>query len=335
MNPGAHIPTATAPDTTPRHSIAVVARRTGLSQLVLRAWERRYGVVLPGRTETGRRRYSELDIERLSLLRVLTAADHRIGEVANQPLVELRALVEALGPGAMPAAGRSAGEERPDRTGRPLPERAVLSPDMLLEQALVAVAALDASGLENVLSQATLHLSRPVLRQELLAPLLTRVGELWRQGTLRIAHEHMASTIVHSFLAAANASQVPDSGAPLLVVATPLRNRHELGALMAASLGLEAGWAVLYLGADLPAEEIAAAAAQRQARAVFVSLIYPAGDAVVAGQLETLRRLLAPEVGLLVGGAAASSYAETLAAIDGRLIAKSADFAQALNEILN
>jgi hypothetical protein len=87
---------AAGPETLPRHSIAVVSRRTGLSQLVLRAWERRYHVVEPGRTESGRRRYSDLDIVRLGLLRRLTAADHRIGDVANLPLVELRELAEGL-----------------------------------------------------------------------------------------------------------------------------------------------------------------------------------------------------------------------------------------------
>ena len=316
------------PDASPRHSIAVVARRTGLSQLVLRAWERRYGVVLPGRTGTGRRRYSDLDIERLLLLRVLTGADHRIGEVANLPLAELRALVADLGPGVVPAPAR------PARVGGSAPPLEIVTADMLLGEALAAVAELDAAALENVLSQATLHLSRPALRQELLVPLLSQVGELWRDGSLRIAHEHMASSIVHSFLAAANASQAPAFDAPLLIVATPLRNRHELGALLAASLGLELGWSVLYLGAELPAEEIAAAAAQRRARAVFVSLVYPAADAIVATQLETLRRLMGPEVGLLAGGASASSYAGTLQGIDGRLATEPAEFAAALADIL-
>jgi len=320
---------AAQPDAAPRHSIAVVARRTGLTQLVLRAWERRYGVVLPGRTDTGRRRYSDLDIERLTLLRVLTAADHRIGEVANLPLVELRALVADLGPGSMPAP------VRPARVGGSAPPADIVTADMLLDQALAAVAALDSGALENVLAQATLHLSRPALRQDLLVPLLNQVGDLWRDGSLRIAHEHMASAIVHSFLAAANASQAPAFDAPLLIVATPLRNRHELGALLTASLGLELGWSVLYLGAELPAEEIAAAVAQRQARAVFLSLVYPAVDAVVAAQLETLRRLMGPEVGLLAGGASAASYAGTLQGIDGRLAVTTSEFAAALAEILN
>ena len=320
MTPGA----ATHPETEPRHSIAVVARRTGLSQLVLRAWERRYQAVVPGRTETGRRRYSDLDIERLTLLQALTAADHRIGDVAGLPLGDLRKLASELP------------SPRPARVGAsPVKDPSAPGAEALLAQALAAVAALDAAGLEDVLVRAAMHLSRPVLRQELIQPLLEQVGDLWRQGGLRIAHEHMASTIVHAFLASANANQAPAPGSPVLVVAAPLRNRHELGALLAASLALDLGWDVLYLGTDLPAEEIAAAVGQRQARAVFLSLIYPVGDPVVASQLELLRRLLGPGVGLLAGGAAAASYAEAIEQAGVFLATAPETFERALTSIIN
>ncbi len=307
--------TALQPDQRPRHSIAVVSRRTGLSQLVLRAWERRYGVVDPGRTDSGRRRYSDLDVERLTLLGRLTAADHRIGDIANLPLAELRQLVSEL-PG--PAVTAPA----------PAPQAADAS--ALLEQAMRAVAALDAAALEGVLARASMVLGRAALRQELIQPLLEGIGQRWREGSLRIAHEHMATTVVHAFLAASNAAQVPEPGAPLLVVAAPARNRHELGALMAASQGRDLGWEVLYLGVDLPAEEIAAAAHQRGARAVFLSLIYPPADPVVAAQIEQLRRLLGPGVSLLAGGGAAQTYAATLAPAGAAIIATPAEFGAAL-----
>lgn len=307
--------TALQPDQRPRHSIAVVSRRTGLSQLVLRAWERRYGVVVPGRTDSGRRRYSDLDVERLTLLGRLTAADHRIGDIANLPLAELRQLVSEL-PG--PAVTAPA----------PAPQAADAS--ALLEQAMRAVAALDAAALEGVLARASMILGRAALRQELIQPLLEGIGQRWREGSLRIAHEHMATTVVHAFLAASNAAQVPEPGAPLLVVAAPARNRHELGALMAASQGRDLGWEVLYLGVDLPAEEIAAAAHQRGARAVFLSLIYPPADPVVAAQIEQLRRLLGPGVSLLAGGGAAQTYAATLAPAGAAIIATPAEFGAAL-----
>lgn len=307
--------TALQPDQRPRHSIAVVSRRTGLSQLVLRAWERRYGVVDPGRTDSGRRRYSDLDVERLTLLGRLTAADHRIGDIANLPLAELRQLVSEL-PG--PAVTAPA----------PAPQAADAS--ALLEHAMRAVAALDAAALEGVLARASMILGRAALRQELIQPLLEGIGQRWREGSLRIAHEHMATTVVHAFLAASNAAQVPEPGAPLLVVAAPARNRHELGALMAASQGRDLGWEVLYLGVDLPAEEIAAAAHQRGARAVFLSLIYPPADPVVAAQIEQLRRLLGSGVSLLAGGGAAQTYAATLAPAGAAIIATPAEFGAAL-----
>lgn len=316
----------TAPDTAPRHSIAVVSRRTGLNQLLLRAWERRYGAVAPGRTDTGRRLYSDLDIERLLLMRRLTAADHRIGDIGNLPLEDLRALAAEL-----PPASSSAIHVVPTATTAAGAKTAAA----LLEEALAAVSALQPGALENVLERATVHLSRPALRQELILPLLQRVGELWRDGSFRIAHEHMASAIVHTFLATANASQVPATGSPLLVVAAPLRNRHELGAMLAASLGLDLGWEVLYLGADMPAEEIALAVEVRGARAVFLSLVYPPADAVVAGQIELLRRLVGPQVGILAGGGSAPSYETTLDVIGASLAMAPEDFAGALNDLLN
>ena len=61
-----------------RHPIAVVAQRTGLSQDVLRVWERRYGAVTPSRSSSGLRVYSDADIERLILLRSATRAGRRI-----------------------------------------------------------------------------------------------------------------------------------------------------------------------------------------------------------------------------------------------------------------
>ena len=86
--------------------IGVVARRTGLSKDVLRVWESRYGVVHPSRSESGRRLYSEADVERLGLLRAATASGWSIGEVAHRSDEELRELTK---PVAMPRIGPEAG----------------------------------------------------------------------------------------------------------------------------------------------------------------------------------------------------------------------------------
>jgi DNA-binding transcriptional MerR regulator len=69
-----------------RHPMRVVARRTGLSAYVLRAWERRDVVVRPSRSENGHRLYSNLDIERLRLLYRAAAAGRAIGPIAELPI---------------------------------------------------------------------------------------------------------------------------------------------------------------------------------------------------------------------------------------------------------
>ncbi len=175
-----------------RHSIAVVSRRTGVTQLVLRAWERRYGAVLPARTPTGRRLYTDRDVEKIALLRQLTAVGHRIGEIANLGISELRSLV-AEDPGAAAVAAPA-----PSLPG---------TADEYLATALEAVTRLDTQGLNQVLEKALLDLSKPMLRNRLIVPLLGEIGDRWSDGRLRISHEHMASSIVATFLAGMNARQ--------------------------------------------------------------------------------------------------------------------------------
>ena len=75
------------------HPIRVVARRTGLTPHVIRAWEKRYGAVTPHRTETNRRLYSQEDVERLTLLRRSTLLGRSIGQIAKMSTEELRRLV--------------------------------------------------------------------------------------------------------------------------------------------------------------------------------------------------------------------------------------------------
>src|SRR5512132_1147185 len=82
------------PADTPRHPIAVVAERTGLSQDVLRVWERRYGVVTPTRGPGGQRLYTDADVERLALLNAATRAGRGIGQVAGLTTDAIASLVD-------------------------------------------------------------------------------------------------------------------------------------------------------------------------------------------------------------------------------------------------
>jgi DNA-binding transcriptional MerR regulator/methylmalonyl-CoA mutase cobalamin-binding subunit len=307
----------------PRHPIGVVARRTGLKPDLIRAWERRYGAVEPGRTETRRRFYSDADVERLLLLRRVVSTGRGISQVAGLSNEELEALIESEPPPSghrQPASPLGNGD---------LDELA----ETCLARCLAAAQRLDVRDLEIQLDRASVELSRTRLIEKLLAPLMQRIGDLWHQGTLRPIHEHMASSAVRSFLGSMNGTCTSDSSAPHVVVTTPARQHHELGALLAAATAAGEGWQVTYLGPELPPEEIAAAALQKGARAVALSITYPPDDPLLVDELRRLRRLLDSRTTLIAGGRSSQAYAQVLQEIGALRIEDLADFRRELQAL--
>lgn len=278
------------------HPIQVVARRTGLSADVIRAWERRYQAVEPQRSTTDRRLYSDEDVARLTLLRRVTQAGRRISDVARLPLPTLQQLV------VEEAAIESVAEPALDSEGD----------DRHLTACLQAVQRLDAVALEASLATAARTLSMPRLLTGLVGGLLERVGQRWRLGLLRPCHEHLATTQLRLFLGGLlSTANMADSG-PSLLVATPTGQRHELGALMVAVTAAQSGWRPLYLGPDLPSDDIAFAATALDLSAVALSLTYPADDPRLPVALRRLRQQLPTTSVLLVGGAAMAGYQRVL-----------------------
>ncbi len=289
--------------TTLRHPIGVVARRTGLKQDLIRAWERRYGAVAPGRTDTRRRFYSDADVARLQLLKRVVDTGRAIGQVANLSSEELESLLAA--------------EPGPAITHPSVPERSGASgngdvADVYLDLCLAAARRLDVAELELHLHRASVDLSRTGLLERLLVPLLHRIGDLWHQGELRPTHEHLASAVVRSFLGGMYHAYDTPATAPQLLATTPPRQRHELGALMVAAVATGEGWRATYLGPDLPPEEIAAAAREKGVKVVALSLVYPPDDPRLGDDLRRLRRLLPASTSLVVGGRASQAYAGIL-----------------------
>jgi methanogenic corrinoid protein MtbC1 len=202
-----------------------------------------------------------------------------------------------------------------------------------LEECLEAVQRLDASGFESALARAAIDLPTPALVERVLIPLLKEVGQRWQDGSLRVAHEHMVTGLVRSFLGTQWNGAVTDDSAPEIIVATPAGQRHELGALMASTTAAADGWRVTYLGPDLPAEEIAAAALRREARVVALSIVYPADDPLLAREMKTLRSRLGDGVEIVVGGASSSAYRATFREIGARLIPDLASLREELQSL--
>lgn len=288
------------------YPIQMVARLTGLSVHVIRIWEQRYEAVQPKRTKGKRRMYSEREVDRLKLLRDATRTGHSIGQIARLPTPKLRELAKT-----------SKGREVPEGT-------AVAHAEALIQEALSTIRTLDASAFEEVLRRANLGLGAHAVVRTVIAPLTQAIGVLWQEGKLRPVHEHFATAIIRNFLTNLTRPFGGTGAGSALVVATPAGQLHELGALLVRAAAATLGWRVTYLGASLPAAEIAAAALQQNARAVALSIVYPENDPSLAGELRELRACLPGTVAIIAGGRAAVGYQEILKSI-GALLAESLD----------
>ena len=286
-----------------KYGIKTVAIQTGLTQFVIRAWEKRYDVVTPLRTETNRRLYSDADIDRLMLLRLATEAGHSIGRIVKLPIQELQELIGIDNTTAQPSAVAK------EDTSQEASLRSYIA------SCIAAIKQFQVQALESILFKASIAFSQPVFLEKLIAPLMQEIGNRWRAGTLRIAHEHLAMAVVRTLLG--NICQRFDTSAsmPNLVVATPRGQFHEIGALIAGTVAASEGWRVTYLGPNLPAEEIAGCAAHNAVKAIGLSIIYPTDDPYLANELQKLRRGIQEHVALFVGGAGAIAYDSTIRSI--------------------
>lgn len=299
-------------DAVPRHPVRFVSERTGLSPHVLRVWERRYGAVHPVRSEGGQRLYSDADVTRLQLLRRTVEGGHNISqlvELANEALTEMIASDQRH---------RSKAEQIPS----PLADVASEEQAKILANCLAAAESMDARALENELRGANMLLTLPVLTDEIVSPLLTEMGRMWKEGRLGPAQEHIASAVIRRVLDGIVRSFEPRDGAPSIVVGTPAGQEHELGALLVAVAAGSVGWRVTYLGADLPATEILRAAEFASARVIALSVLYPRGDSRLRKDLVQLVEILPPGMHLLIGGSSASDYARHLQSPDVKVMEK-------------
>ena len=172
--------------TQPQHPIRVVALRTGLTADLIRAWEKRYQVVTPGRTDTARRLYSDSDVERLRLLKQATDLGRRISDIAELDTLDLIGLIKT------------------DRDEASVPVRLNSSESsdlaIIRHQIMDAVRAHDPQAIDALLHKASLENTVPVLMEEIVAPVLHQIGESTRDGSLRIAQEHVATAQIRTFL---------------------------------------------------------------------------------------------------------------------------------------
>jgi len=206
-----------------RYPIQAVAARTGLTPPLLRAWERRYDVVEPERSEGGERLYSDRQIHHLNLLRMLTQNGHRISRISKLPTAELERLLLDVGISPYDTQVRA--------------ENADLE-HVLYGRGLAAVNALDVDMLESEVERARTVLSPLALIDAVLCPLIRRAEEIPARGpVVKAAAQGLIELLTEAARAVARVVGPLGSGRAMVI--------WNLGSVRDASLAMAAATASL------------------------------------------------------------------------------------------
>jgi MerR family transcriptional regulator, light-induced transcriptional regulator len=249
--------------------IGEFARRVGVSPELLRAWEARYGLLQPIRSDGGFRLYIAQDAERVARMK------HGLDEGLSAAEAARRALAQTR-----PAEGLL-----DDARGR----------------LLSAVRAYDEAALHAVLDEALAGFALETVLRELILPALREIGAQWERGELEVGEEHFASNLIRERLLAL-ARLWGRGGGPLAILACAPGERHDIGLIAFGLLLRSHGWRILFLGADTPLATLRRAVDQTDPRLVVVASM---DGALLETAASDLRRL-ARSAPLVLSGAGAS-----------------------------
>lgn len=298
-----------------KHPIQVVARRTGLSADVIRAWERRYKAVTPTRASNSRRLYSDIDVEKLILLRHATSVGRRIGDVANLSIKQLRKLVDTDENAAarMPITKI---QQRPS-TGSVMEH---------FDDCLDAVLRLHSQDIYHSLNNAAKSLGIIFLLEDLLRPLVSHIQDECRRGALRDAHYAIAIYSIRGFLSSLIMNEPLAKTEYKLICASPAGQVSDIAALRLAVAANSHGWQTIFLGMYGSVDEIIFAQQQCNAQLVAIGITRPADDPLLANQLRRLRAKLHDSIEIAVTGSGAAAYFDVVQEVQ-------ANFIQTINEL--
>ncbi len=292
-------------------TIGALSRATNIPVETLRTWERRYGAPQPERKPSGHRLYPAASVEQLRRVSRLLNHGHRPGEIVGLSVRELDSMLALSEPAAVRATGTSSMES------------ASLPP--ALDDMIRAAADLDRESLMREFRNHWARLGPLRFLEECAGAFMTEVGSAWRNGTLDIRHEHLASACLSDFLREVREPYDHRAQGPRIAAAALPGDAHDGGLLMACVLMAVRNWRVVYLGVNTPIDQVVAAVRDGAAEVVAISVSAAIPLPRAAKALAMLRETLPHRTPLWVGGAGAPPGVkgvlrlESLAALEARL----------------
>ena len=257
--------------------IGELAKRTGVSPELLRAWEQRYGLLQPTRTPGGFRLYSAADEARVQRMQRLVAGGLVAAQAARLILSGDEPALQATPPPATTLDEEAA--------------NLAASLDRLDEQAAN-------SALDRLFAAYTVEM----VLQDVVLPYLHRLGERWEAGEISVAQEHFASNLLRGRLLGLAQGWGQGQGPGAILACLP-GEQHELGLLVFGVALRRRGWRITYLGTDSPIGAVADIARTVLPAVVVLLSMNPDNFLDHARQIEQL----ANQVPVVIAGAGATT----------------------------
>jgi methanogenic corrinoid protein MtbC1 len=269
--------------TTPLYNIKAVVQSTNISPSTLRAWERRYNMCQPQRSESGYRLYSDRDVAIIRWLKMQVDA----GMAISQAVTWLQNLIDLA-----PTASQAPALPEPMgglESARPQRSLELANVSVLQQRLLHALLAYQEDGAEAVLAHAFALYSIEQVGEEVIMPVLVEIGDRWHRGLLSVTREHYATNYLIQRLAALLRTVPNATNTPLIWVGCAPDEQHEIGAMLLSIYLRRVGYTVRYLGQDLPGEDLVA-----ETKLVKPELLlFSATTVEAANKLQSLCEMLA------------------------------------------
>ena len=266
------------------YPIRTVAELTDVNAITLRAWERRYGLFEPVRKASGHRLYTRAHIDLITRVVGLLDRGLRIGQVKTQLEIESAALDG-------------------DMVANDIWKRYV-------DHMIAAVIQFNEDGLEETYGDALSLYPIDTVTDKLLMPLLKELGRRWQDDEGSIAEEHFFAFYIRNKLGARFHHRVKAKNGSRLLLACLPGDRHETGLLLFALAANAAGYQIIILGADMPLDELPAAAGKAGCRAIILSGILLPDSEVVERALPALMEVC--RIPVFLGGHASVKVHDSL-----------------------
>ncbi len=269
------------------YPISVVAAVTGINPVTLRAWERRYGLIKPQRTEKGHRLYTQDNID--AIHRIKIQLEHGI------PISQVKL-------NSNNGESLQTTEHNPDEYWQTYIDRMV-----------IAIENYNEAQLESTYNQLISLYPIDIVTSRLLIPLLKLLGQQWANKPAGIAEEHFFSTYMRNKLGARFHHRKKYETGPTLLLACVPGEAHEFGMLLFALAAHDHGYRIVMLGADLPLKQIPLVTNKISVDAIVLS----SSLALEANECEELAALAnAVAVPVLLGGDTATQQYALLESIN-------------------